>query len=132
MKTAIAIGGPASGRASEFAQLAAFAVEAEKLGVDSAWSAEAWGYDAVSILAYLAAKTERLVLGSGILLCEYPAACPDRRRARGAPHAAGAEPIATFAQRIASPGSVAEAGGSVGRRAEGPRRPPIRAATSWL
>ena len=67
MKTAIAVGGPASGQPSEFARLAAFAVEAEKLGVDSAWSAEAWGYDAVSILAYLAAKTERLVLGSGIL-----------------------------------------------------------------
>jgi F420-dependent oxidoreductase-like protein len=67
MKTAIGIGGPASGQAREFAKLAAFAVEAEKLGVDSAWSAEAWGYDAVSILAFLAAKTERLVLGSGIL-----------------------------------------------------------------
>ena len=67
MKTAIAVGGPASGQPREFARLAAFAVEAEKLGVDSAWSAEAWGYDAVSILAYLAAKTERLVLGSGIL-----------------------------------------------------------------
>ncbi|HKA15481.1 MAG TPA: LLM class flavin-dependent oxidoreductase [Myxococcota bacterium] len=67
MKTAIAVGGPASGQASEFVRLAAFAVEAEKLGVDSAWSAEAWGYDAVSILAYLAAKTERLALGSGIL-----------------------------------------------------------------
>ena len=67
MKTAIAVGGPASGQPREFVRLAAFAVEAEKLGVDSAWSAEAWGYDAVSILAYLAAKTERLVLGSGIL-----------------------------------------------------------------
>jgi len=67
MKTAIGVGGPASGQPREFAKLAAFAVEAEKLGVDSAWSAEAWGYDAVSILAYLAAKTERLVLGSGIL-----------------------------------------------------------------
>ena len=67
MKTAIGVGGPASGSAQEFAKIAAFAVEAEKLGVDSAWSAEAWGYDAVSILAYLAAKTERLVLGSGIL-----------------------------------------------------------------
>ena len=67
MKTAIAVGGPASGQPGAFARMAAFAVEVEKLGVDSAWSAEAWGYDAVSILAYLAAKTERLVLGSGIL-----------------------------------------------------------------
>lgn len=67
MKTAIGVGGPASGQPGDFARMAAYAVEAEKLGVDSAWSAEAWGYDAVSILAYLAAKTERLVLGSGIL-----------------------------------------------------------------
>ena len=67
MKTAISVGGPASGEPGQFARMAAFAVEAEKLGVDSAWSAEAWGYDAVSIVAYLAAKTERLVLGSGIL-----------------------------------------------------------------
>jgi alkanesulfonate monooxygenase SsuD/methylene tetrahydromethanopterin reductase-like flavin-dependent oxidoreductase (luciferase family) len=67
VKTAIGVGGPASGSAQEFARIAAFAVEAEKVGVDSAWSAEAWGYDAVSILAYLAAKTQRLVLGSGIL-----------------------------------------------------------------
>jgi F420-dependent oxidoreductase-like protein len=67
VKTAIAIGGPASGEPGAFARMAGFAVEAEKLGVDSAWSAEAWGYDAVTILAYLAAKTERLVLGTGIL-----------------------------------------------------------------
>ena len=67
MKTAIGVGGPASGSQRDFTRIAAFAVEAEKLGVDSAWSAEAWGYDAVTILAYLAAKTERLVLGTGIL-----------------------------------------------------------------
>jgi F420-dependent oxidoreductase-like protein len=67
MKTAIGVGGPASGQPREFERVAAFALEAEKLGVDQAWSAEAWGYDAVTILAYLAAKTQRLVLGSGIM-----------------------------------------------------------------
>ena len=45
----------------------AFACEAEKLGVDSAWSAEAWGQDAVAPLAFLAARTSRLRLGTGIM-----------------------------------------------------------------
>jgi F420-dependent oxidoreductase-like protein len=67
VKVAIGVGGPASGQSRDFARVAAFAIEAEKLGVDSAWSAEAWGYDAVTMLAYLAAKTQRLGLGSGIL-----------------------------------------------------------------
>ncbi|MCY4564200.1 MAG: LLM class flavin-dependent oxidoreductase, partial [Gammaproteobacteria bacterium] len=42
-------------------------MEAEKLGVDTAWSAEAWGQDAVAPLAYLAARTERIRLGTGIM-----------------------------------------------------------------
>jgi F420-dependent oxidoreductase-like protein len=41
--------------------------EAEKLGVDSVWAAEMWGYDAATPLAYLAAKTSRIKLGSGIM-----------------------------------------------------------------
>ena len=45
----------------------AYAVEAERLGVDSAWTAETWGYDGATPLAYLAAKTSRLRLGTGIL-----------------------------------------------------------------
>ena len=39
----------------------------ERFGVDSAWSGEAWGSDAVSALAYLAARTERIKLGTGII-----------------------------------------------------------------
>ena len=66
MRTAIGVGGPASGRES-FERVVAFAVEAEKLGVDAAWSAEAWGQDAVAPLAFLAARTTRLKLGTGIL-----------------------------------------------------------------
>jgi F420-dependent oxidoreductase-like protein len=42
------------------------AVEAERLGVHSAWVAEAWGHDAFTPLAFLAARTERLYLGTGI------------------------------------------------------------------
>jgi F420-dependent oxidoreductase-like protein len=44
-----------------------FVLEAEKLGLDICWVAEAWGSDAPSPLGYLAAKTERLLLGSGII-----------------------------------------------------------------
>jgi len=44
-----------------------YAVEAERLGIDSAWTAETWGYDGATPLAYLAAKTTRIRLGAGIL-----------------------------------------------------------------
>ena len=67
MRTAIGIGGAASGRSGDFERVVQFAVDAEKLGVDVAWSAEAWGYDAVAPLAYLAARTTRLQLGTGIM-----------------------------------------------------------------
>ena len=41
--------------------------EAERLGYDSVWTAEAYGSDAVTILAWMAAQTERIKLGSAIL-----------------------------------------------------------------
>jgi F420-dependent oxidoreductase-like protein len=44
-----------------------FVVEAERLGLDVCWVAEAWGSDAVSPLGFLAARTSRLLLGSGVL-----------------------------------------------------------------
>ena len=40
--------------------------EAERLGYDSVWTAEAYGSDAATILAWLAAGTERIKLGSAI------------------------------------------------------------------
>src|SRR6184192_2230560 len=42
-------------------------LEAERLGYDSVWSAEAYGSDAITPLAYLAAKTSRIKLGTGIM-----------------------------------------------------------------
>lgn len=42
------------------------ALEAERLGVDAVWTAEYWGYDAHTPLAYLAAKTTTLRLGTAI------------------------------------------------------------------
>ncbi|GHD80539.1 FMN-dependent monooxygenase [Streptomyces mirabilis] len=44
-----------------------FVIEAEKLGLDICWVAEAWGSEAPSPLGYLAARTERMLLGSGII-----------------------------------------------------------------
>jgi F420-dependent oxidoreductase-like protein len=40
--------------------------EAERLGYDSVWAAEAYGSDAATVLAWLAAGTERIKLGSAI------------------------------------------------------------------
>jgi F420-dependent oxidoreductase-like protein len=40
---------------------------AEQLGFDSVWAAESWGTDAVTVLAWLAARTERINVGSAIL-----------------------------------------------------------------
>ncbi|WP_410640536.1 LLM class flavin-dependent oxidoreductase [Amycolatopsis sp. lyj-346] len=44
-----------------------FVLEAEKLGLDVCWVAEAWGSDAPSALGFLAARTDRIRLGSGIV-----------------------------------------------------------------
>lgn len=44
-----------------------FVAEAEKLGLDICWVAEAWGSDAPSALGFYAACTERMLLGSGII-----------------------------------------------------------------
>lgn len=47
-------------------QAAATAADYERAGVDMIWVAELYSFDAVSILGYLAAKTERMELASGI------------------------------------------------------------------
>jgi F420-dependent oxidoreductase-like protein len=51
--------------------------EAEHLGYDSVWTAEAYGSDAVTPLAYIAAKTSRIKLGTGIMqiAARTPAMC---------------------------------------------------------
>jgi F420-dependent oxidoreductase-like protein len=51
----------------DWAQTVEFVREAEKLGLDICWVAEAWGSEAPSALGYLAARTSRLLLGSGII-----------------------------------------------------------------
>lgn len=44
-----------------------FVVEAERLGADSVWVPEVWGADALTPLAFLAARTSRIGLASGIV-----------------------------------------------------------------
>jgi F420-dependent oxidoreductase-like protein len=49
------------------ADLVPLVQHAEELGYDSAWAAEAWGTDAVTVLAWLAASTSRIKVGSAIM-----------------------------------------------------------------
>jgi F420-dependent oxidoreductase-like protein len=51
----------------DWQQAGAYVVEAERLGVDCLWSAEAWGHDAATPLAFMAARTSRIRLGTGIM-----------------------------------------------------------------
>src|SRR5437762_9746747 len=48
--------------------------EAERLGYDSVWAAEAYGSDAATVLAWLAGQTETIDLGSAIF--QMPARSP--------------------------------------------------------
>jgi F420-dependent oxidoreductase-like protein len=66
MKTSISVGS-AYYNGDAWDDLVDFVVQAEKIGIDQAWSAEAWGMDAVVPLAYLAGRTERIALGTGIM-----------------------------------------------------------------
>ncbi|TQM32874.1 LLM class flavin-dependent oxidoreductase [Nocardia bhagyanarayanae] len=63
MRTATTV----EGTGGDWHTISEFVVEAEKLGLDMCWVAEAWGSDAPSPLGYLAARTERILLGSGVI-----------------------------------------------------------------
>src|SRR5215470_3866655 len=64
MKASIAVGGATR---ANIRGIVEFVQQAERLGVDSVWSAEAWRQDAVTSLAYLAGQTSRIMLGTGIM-----------------------------------------------------------------
>jgi F420-dependent oxidoreductase-like protein len=66
MRASISVGG-AYYDGGSWEDVVALVEAADRLGVDSAWSAEAWGMESVSPLAYLAARTSRLRLGTGIM-----------------------------------------------------------------
>src|SRR6266545_7982561 len=48
--------------------------EAERLGYDSVWTAEAYGSDAATVLAWIAGQTSRIRIGSAIF--QMPARSP--------------------------------------------------------
>lgn len=51
----------------EFAEQLTYVQEAERMGADTVWTLEGWGQDAVTPLAYLAAKTQTIKLGTAIM-----------------------------------------------------------------
>ena len=72
MRLGLALGYASPG--TDPTELVALAQEAERLGYDSAWTAEAWGTDAVTVLAWLGATTTSIKLGTGIM--QIPARTP--------------------------------------------------------
>ncbi len=66
MKTGIGIGS-AYYNGEDWDELVDYTVTADKMGVDYVWSAEAWGMDAIVPLAYVAARTSNIKLGTGIM-----------------------------------------------------------------
>jgi F420-dependent oxidoreductase-like protein len=63
MKIAIGVGAINE----EWDEATSYVQEAERLGVDVVWSAETWGHDAATPIAYLAGKTSRIKLGTGVM-----------------------------------------------------------------
>jgi len=55
------------GYAGGFFETVAEIQELEKAGLDLVWVAEAYGFDGVSLMGYIAAKTETVRIASGIL-----------------------------------------------------------------
>lgn len=53
--------------AGGFKESARQVADLEKAGLDLAWVAEAYGFDGVSLMGYIAAVTERVQIGAGIL-----------------------------------------------------------------
>ena len=52
---------------SDFQSSAQQVVELEKVGLDMVWVAEAYSYDSISQIGYLAAVTNRIEIGTGII-----------------------------------------------------------------
>lgn len=55
-------------------RLLELALEAEHYGFESIWAAEGWGNDAITLLAWLAARTRRVRLGTAVI--QMPARTP--------------------------------------------------------
>ena len=66
MRISVSVGSAYSD-GEDWGDIVAYVRAADRLGVDTVWSAEAWGMEAVASLGYLAAVTENIRLGSGIM-----------------------------------------------------------------
>ena len=66
MKIAISIGS-AYYDGHDWEEMLEFVEAADAMGIDSVWSAEAWGMDAVVALGVLAGRTKQIRLGTGIM-----------------------------------------------------------------
>lgn len=66
MKIAISVGS-AYYDGEDWEEMLAFVEAADAMGIDSAWSAEAWGMDAVVALGVIAGRTKNIRLGTGIM-----------------------------------------------------------------
>jgi F420-dependent oxidoreductase-like protein len=67
VRVAIQIGAPDSNAQRDWKNTEQYVVECDRMGIDFCWSSEGWGEDAVTPLAYLAARTNRILLGTGIM-----------------------------------------------------------------
>src|ERR1700738_4909718 len=63
MKLGLSLGSWGAGKPNHAEAVA----EAERLGYDSIWTAESWGSDALTPLAWWGAKTERVRLGTALI-----------------------------------------------------------------
>ncbi len=66
MRVTVSVGS-AYDNGERWADVVEYVKAADRLGADAVWSAEAWGMDAVASLGFLAAVTERVTLGTGIM-----------------------------------------------------------------
>lgn len=66
MKIAISVGS-AYYDGQDWEEMLAFVEAADSMGIDSVWSAEAWGMDAVVALGVIAGRTRNIRLGTGIM-----------------------------------------------------------------
>ena len=67
-----------------------YVIEAERLGVDSAWVPEFWGYDALTPLGAAAAVTDTIRLGTAVVqLGTRQTRSPDSRDHRDSSHGDG-------------------------------------------
>ena len=66
MKIAISVGS-AYYNGEDWEDMLAYVEAADTMGIDSVWSAEAWGMDAVVALGVLAGRTKNIQLGTGIM-----------------------------------------------------------------